>query len=132
MSTGSGEHRALSKLAPQPELASGTPIPTAVSGPPSSMCRHQHPIDSCLYQFGASQRARVECSQWSRVEDPGLSGRVSGWWVDAAQDPGKPTDAELEFIAGVVVGAGIGRNVLAVCIDGVLRLTVDGDHNGTV
>jgi len=58
--------------------------------------------------------------------------RIARWRVHAPQDPGQPVDAELEFVASIVVGAGIGRNVLPFCADWLLGLSVNSHHDGTI
>ena len=67
----------------------------------------EHPLDG--FDMGADADSQTGGGV---TESDLLLLRRSGWRrVDAPQDPGEPVDAELEFVAGVVVGRGIERNV---------------------
>src|SRR5207248_8563069 len=49
-----------------------------------------------------------------------------------AQNPGQPVDSVLDFIAGVIVRAGIDTRSAVDGVDGLLRLPVDGHHDGAI
>jgi hypothetical protein len=70
-------------------------------------CMAEHPLDGFDIGAGADSQTGGGVTE----SDLLLLRRIGWRRVDAAQDPREPVDAELEFVAGVIVGRGIERNV---------------------
>jgi hypothetical protein len=67
----------------------------------------EHPLDGFDIGAGADSQTGGGVTE----SDLLLLRRSGRRWVDAPQNPGEPVDTELEFVAGVIVGGGIERNV---------------------